>query len=462
MAFVNKEKNAGRRSAFKSFGNFLSLHMMKRFVKRNKSNQVNDKLQDEDALEAGFDSHQHSSKSNGVSRSNSLSASTNPRLAVSHGKANGVVNGSKSLDIPGVFGLTNHGNTCFMNSVTQCLSNTDLLAEYFVMGQYKQDLKNCRKDRSKKYGTKGEVTEELAVVIRSLWMGSYSSEMTKSLKDVIGKYACQYKGSTQHDSQEFLLWLFDKMHEDLNMLPAKKKNFVRRQSFRKNRKSAVAESNKSASLNTDLTPHSFIQKVFQGHYHSSLTCPACKKKSETIDPYLCVSLPLKQRTSRPIYVNVVYLPNKRRSGAGKKMFAGRTIRIAVSVQMDGKINDLRQAVAAECGIHSRLLAFVDLQHDGFKQSYGDDRSINDLTNSANNVSLYAFEIPPLAKMSAGTLPRNFASKQKKRSFGSIKQAKEGSHSDSIVLMLINKQGLNEQGRKFCVVDAFNVDLKETK
>lgn len=29
----------------------------------------------------------------------------------------------------------------------------------------------------------------------------------------------QYKGNAQHDAQEFLLWLLDRVHEDLNNHP---------------------------------------------------------------------------------------------------------------------------------------------------------------------------------------------------------------------------------------------------
>ena len=122
---------------------------------------------------------------------------------------------------PGNVGLFNHGNTCFMNAVLQCLSHTDSFAEYFITDDYKDDLKSSR-IVSKKNGSKnckGEVTEYLGDLLKSLWSEKYSSKVSLDFKAVVGKVNNQYKGSSQHDSQEFLLWLLDRVHEDLILPP---------------------------------------------------------------------------------------------------------------------------------------------------------------------------------------------------------------------------------------------------
>ncbi|KAF4521187.1 hypothetical protein B566_EDAN010649 [Ephemera danica] len=124
--------------------------------------------------------------------------------------------------VPGVIGLRNHGNTCFINAVLQCLSHTDILAEYFVLDQYKADLSRRNKLNSKKYGTKGEVTEQLATLLKSIWSCQYAPEISTQFKEVVDKYGSQYRGAHQHDAQEFLLWLLDKVHEDLNTATKKK------------------------------------------------------------------------------------------------------------------------------------------------------------------------------------------------------------------------------------------------
>lgn len=124
---------------------------------------------------------------------------------------------------PSVIGLRNHGNTCFINAILQCLNHTDLLAEYFVTNQYQTDLKRKNRLGVRKFGgTKGEITEQLAGLLKALWSSQYEPEMTYKLKSVIDKYGTQYRGAAQHDAQEFLLWLLDKVHEDLNTATKRK------------------------------------------------------------------------------------------------------------------------------------------------------------------------------------------------------------------------------------------------
>lgn len=35
-------------------------------------------------------------------------------------------------------------------------------------------------------------------------------------QNAVSKNATQFKGNAQHDAQEFLLWLLDRVHEDIN------------------------------------------------------------------------------------------------------------------------------------------------------------------------------------------------------------------------------------------------------
>lgn len=88
-------------------------------------------------------------------------------------------------------------------------------------------MKKRNKMNARKFGTKGELTEQLAQVLKALWTCKYDPQHSTSFKAVVDRYGTQFCSSTQHDAQEFLFWLLDKVHEDLNTANKKKYKSVK-------------------------------------------------------------------------------------------------------------------------------------------------------------------------------------------------------------------------------------------
>ena len=108
-------------------------------------------------------------------------------------------------------GLRNLGNSCYMNSVLQCLFATFPMAKYILNSYYLDDI-----NKTNPLGTGGRIAEELAVLIRVAYCGKYRSVSPYEFKRTIGRFAPEFGGTKQQDSQEFLLVLLDQFHEDTN------------------------------------------------------------------------------------------------------------------------------------------------------------------------------------------------------------------------------------------------------
>lgn len=111
----------------------------------------------------------------------------------------------------GIVGLKNLGNTCFMNSCLQCISNTIPLTEYFLNMHYTKEV-----NVNNPIGTKGKLAKNYAKFIKAMWCDDDKVVIPDGIKNAVSIINPMFSGYAQHDSQEFFSFLIDGLHEDLN------------------------------------------------------------------------------------------------------------------------------------------------------------------------------------------------------------------------------------------------------
>ena len=186
-----------------------------------------------------------------------------------------------------------------MNSVLHCLSNIPQLTEYFLHDEYKQHI-----NRDNPLGMKGAVVEAYSELIHNMWSGQMGSCTPKALRDIVLQHAPQFGEHSQQNLGEFMSFLLDSLHEDLNLV--KHKPNVQRT----NDDGTLDD----ATLATEQWDYhckrneSKIQDIFHGQIKSLVMCLTCKTKARTFDPICFLSLPLpgksKIRTFKLDYVRL--------------------------------------------------------------------------------------------------------------------------------------------------------------
>lgn len=99
------------------------------------------------------------------------------------------LNNLGTLTFPFLLCNTIVGNTCFMNSSLQCLSNTGPLTEFFTSNEYVKDI-----NTDNPLGMKGRLAEEFARLVREVWNGQNIAVAPREFKSKLEGFAPQFSG----------------------------------------------------------------------------------------------------------------------------------------------------------------------------------------------------------------------------------------------------------------------------
>lgn len=203
----------------------------------------------------------------------------------------------KSL-MKGVVGLSNLGNTCFMASMLQCLSNTQQVTEVFLGDAYKADI-----NETNALGHGGKLAKVYAKLMVDMWSDNYSVVCPDEFKQTIGEFAPQFAGYQQQDSQEFMLFLLDGLHEDLNRV-RKKPHVGKIESKGRPDQIVSVEAWRRYLLRND----SYLVDNCFGQLKSHVTCTGCGNESVTFEAFSCLSLPIPIKSTQTLSVIFYPLP----------------------------------------------------------------------------------------------------------------------------------------------------------
>ncbi|XP_033968378.1 ubiquitin carboxyl-terminal hydrolase 15-like isoform X5 [Pseudochaenichthys georgianus] len=275
---------------------------------------------------------------------------------------------SRQSERSGLCGLSNLGNTCFMNSAVQCLSNIPPLTEYFLKDKFTEEL-----NEDNPLGMKGEIAKAYADLIKQLWSGKFSYVTPRPFKTQVGHFAPQFSGYQQQDSHELLAFLLDGLHEDLNRI--RQKPYIQLKDANGRPDKLVAE---EAWENHIKRNNSIIVDIFHGLFKSTLVCPVCAKVSVTFDPFCYLTLPLPMRKERTLEVYLVRLDP-----------LAKPTQYKLTVPKVGSISDLCISLSNLTEVPAEKMIVTDIYNHRFHRIFATNENLSSIMERDD---IYVFEL----------------------------------------------------------------------
>ncbi|XP_019848743.1 PREDICTED: ubiquitin carboxyl-terminal hydrolase 32-like isoform X2 [Amphimedon queenslandica] len=274
---------------------------------------------------------------------------------------------SQGTKVPeGATGLSNLGNTCFMNSSLQCISNLQPLTTYFKEKDYLLEI-----NKQNPLGMKGVMAKRYGELVSDLWTGHSKSITPWRFRYTIAQNAPQFNNFQQQDAQELLSFVLDGLHEDLNRVKVKPYRELPDSDDR-----PIAEVADEAWSYHRERNNSIIVDLFQGQLKSLVECTVCSYKSIKFDPFTFLSLPLPLESSTSLEIIVIPIDGS------------QPTRYCLKLELDAKYRLLKEQLVEMCQINRLIL--VDVYGGTVRSFPNDDQKMRTVLSG----SLYAYEIPP--------------------------------------------------------------------
>ena len=194
-------------------------------------------------------------------------------------------------------GLHNFGVTCYMNATIQCMSATIPLTAYFLDGQFQRDI---QRDNWK--GSKGLMADLYYTLLRNLWESHDVDTIRPSnFRKFCARMNREWGLDRQQDAKEYLEFLIDGLHEDLNI------------NWRRNPLRPLTDDEEAQRERTppfvaskmewsryEHRDHSRLTDYFAGQHISRLQCNVCKHSSTTYEPFYSISVEIPNIARRPV------------------------------------------------------------------------------------------------------------------------------------------------------------------
>ncbi|CAN8096704.1 unnamed protein product [Discula destructiva] len=283
-------------------------------------------------------------------------------------------------DRRGLTGLSNLGNTCYMNSALQCIRSVEELTKYFLSGEYVDEV-----NYENVLGHDGQIANAYAQLLNQIYkkFSSQSSVAPRQFKDVVGRHAPQFSGWLQQDTQEFLGFLLDGLQEDLSRV--KKKPYIEKPDSTDemvgNQELIRAMAAKVWDIHKK-RDDSVIGDLFTGLYKSTLVCPTCDKVSITFEPFNNLTLPLPIRNL--LQRKVRYFP-----------LNDRPVDIMVELDKAMSIKGLKNFISSRVGVPADRIVGAEEYKDRFFKIYEDNQQAwDEMEQKSDHPYFYELEAKP--------------------------------------------------------------------